>query len=741
MQNGPAPSKGSGTALKLFALLLTIYLLTFSGTFTAIDELALYARTEAFVQTGSFSSPLLAFAAVHNPVGATEPGFSFLAAPFYWLAKEMATVNNFHVVMLLNPILTAATASLVYAVARLLQHSRRASLLAAFAYALATLAWPYARSFYREPLVALGWAFAFYGLLRWRLGGSSWWTFLSALVLGLLLLVKATAVVGVPFLLLLLFFQNRDRAQTKRYLLVLGIAAAAGLVLFLLVFRIRFGTFDRLLQFSGWSPLTGALRVYGQLLSPGKGLIFYMPVALLFIPGFVALWRRHWSIAIAALGPLLGLVAFYSAYAAWYGGQSWGPRFLVPALPLAMISLAALWDGVRRRPWRAALLAVVGLSFVFQLSVAVSDWWAGYQPLLNAGPQPEDTAGLRLADFALSPPLVQLLEWQPATLNLLWFHPDPGGFLQFAPYLAAGLALAVLVALVLWALSRRRPLARGWFLLPPALGVAALLLFGAPASPGYPGIANSTARQLATWVRGAGDRPYTVVTVSNEFQIYRYAGFLKGDFIHHWYSPAQKDAFTPLVQHTAGERVALVVDRVHITPEHSGKELEWWLNGQLFRGETTWVEGFEAINYRLPAGDLSWNDIDYRFGEGFLLDRYAVGRHTVVPGEVLRVALDICRQGPLPDYHQLFLHLWTPQAQIPGYDGPVRYGQTFTEPWPEGECLVERRVLDVPVDAGPGRYRLIAGFTTPDGPLPAYRDGAPPADYLVLDEITVGTAP
>jgi hypothetical protein len=70
-------------ALAVFGLLLVLYLLTFNGRFTSIDELAIYARVESLVQQGNLATPQLTFSAHHNTVGEIEAGYALLAAPFY----------------------------------------------------------------------------------------------------------------------------------------------------------------------------------------------------------------------------------------------------------------------------------------------------------------------------------------------------------------------------------------------------------------------------------------------------------------------------------------------------------------------------------------------------------------------------------------------------------------------------------------------------------------------------------
>jgi hypothetical protein len=742
MKRGSAYSPRTVTgALALFGFLYCVYLLTFNGRFTSIDELSLYAHSESLVQRGDLIAPQVNFAAHHNPVGPSEPGYAVAAAPFYWLAQRSERFNNIQTVMLLNPLLLAVTAVFLYATARLLNYSRQAAAMAALSFGLTTMAWPYARSFYREPLVGLGWMVGLYGLLAWRYRQQRLWAGVGFAALCLTLLVKSSAIAGIPVVLLAALAGMNGRRQWAKAGALLAVVLVGLIVLFQVAFTLRFGGASSLTNWTNWSWQTALVRVYGQLLSPGKGLLFYGPTILLAGAGLVLLALRHRATALAAGLPLLALVAAYSGYAAWYGGQSWGPRFLLPALPLFFVGVAAWWDDVRPKPlWRGLTVGLLLLGLLLQTAVATADWGVGSEPLYRSALRPEETTGLSLANVSLSPPLVQLTRWGMGALDLLWLHPDLTGGMAFSGVLAVGLVVAVLAALGLGWLAIRGRVTAVLLILPPLLATAVLLVWGSAATPGYPGLTADDGRALARWAAGPDDSPYTLVTMSNEFHIYFYLGFLKGRFTHHWYSPTSTDGFEPVLQKTSGERLSLIMDRVHILPDNSGKDLEWWLNEQAFRANSDWVSGFELVNYVNMAPATTWQPADYQFGESFGLDQFRLSQEQLQPADALGVQLSICRQGDLPEYHHLFVHLVSAAGSINGYDGPIRYGAPLAS-WAEGDCLIEQRAIMVPTTAVPGVYDLIMGFDTTHGPLLVANQAGDPAPYTVLTQVEIVAAP
>jgi hypothetical protein len=723
-------------ALALFCLLLAIYLFTFKGIFTAVDELALYARTESLVQWGHLDVPQLRFATFHNPVGAQEAGFPILAAPFYWLAQQIGALNRIHVVMLINPLVTAVTAAVLYLTSRRLGYGRNASLLAVFAFGLASLAWPYAQSLYREPVVALGWSLALYALVRWHSGGRLQWAALGLLCLVLMVPVKATAFIAIPCLLLPF---AAARLPRRHFVMALVVVIVGALLLFHLVAALRYGSAAAILgRITNQDALLLAQRVYGQLLSPGKGLIFYTPAVIVAAIGLVPLWRRQWPTALAILSATLLTALGYATYNTWYGGLSWGPRFLVPALPLLLLAVAPAWEAARGRVVRPALLLLLAASLLVQLGVVTADWWPGYKPLFTAVPDAENSIGLDPTRLDLSPPLVQLTVWQPEFVNLLWLHHTPGVGLTPAGWLGGLLAVGVVgTLLVWWGVARQR---WPWPLLPLPLLLAllGLLRYGPAAIADYETVTAAEGHAIAAWVSESPSDPYTLVTVSNNFGNYFYLGHLQGRFRHYWYSPAQPDGFAVTADST--EWVSLVVDRMHMSPEHSGKEMEWWLNDHFYRADSRWVGQYELIRYaNFPQAAWEWQPLDLRFGDGLAIEQVGLSQTTLTPGQALGVSLTIRRVGELPDYHHLFVHLLKTDFshQVNGLDGPVKYGYSLAVPWEIGHAYQEQRAIYLPPGTPPGTYTVIVGFDTPDGLLTAVPPANEEATFASLGQITV----
>lgn len=116
--------------------------------------------------------------------------------------------------------------------------------------------------------------------------------------------------------------------------------------------------------------LDGLVRL---LVGPNKGLVIFFPLLVLAVGGLVLLAREPGRrVATVAMGgPFLVLLLVTASWWAWDGTVGWGPRFLVPAVPLLA---AAAGVAAARLPWPAARAAFVGAGvLVNSLGVLVPD--------------------------------------------------------------------------------------------------------------------------------------------------------------------------------------------------------------------------------------------------------------------------------------------------------------------------------------------------------------------------------
>ncbi len=292
--------------------------------------------------------PFVALGRLVEAVGGTPAG---------WATEVMA--------MMLPPLLVAAAAALVFALARERGAGARAALLAALAFAFGTEALTIGRSLFAEPLGAACVALCAWGLVgtgRRRRAVGTMGAALAVMTKPQLLLAAPLAGFALGL---------RDRRLRPIVLATAGTLAGSLVVLGYNWYRfgdpLSFGGAGRTLYVGGSpggpSPVLELLDGAAQLLvSPNHSLLFFSPVALLGIAGLLR--RPIDRVAAACLGGAAGVFAFAMIQP---HGNFWGTRYLVPLLPLACVGVAGL-----SRRWRRIAVVLVALAAVSQAPNLVS---------------------------------------------------------------------------------------------------------------------------------------------------------------------------------------------------------------------------------------------------------------------------------------------------------------------------------------------------------------------------------
>ena len=310
------------------------------------------------------------------------PGISFITAPLIWLGHNLPDLNAVHVGLLTNTLITAITASLLFVWLTDLGFARLPAALTTLGYGLCTIAWIYARMFWESSLLALSFLIAVWAIYRsTRLAYARQrlrWIFISGLAIAVGFTLRFETIPAIGFIGLYIIWESISwqisqlTGQTwspstpgisreTSYHALIPIQAfpallraipwgrlviyltpvvltTAGLLYFNFV---RYGSFGE----TGYSqellfqaPWIGS---FGLLFSPGRGLFIYAPVMLLLFFGLRPARRRlsssyFWLIVVLCLFYWL----FYGSWFAWGGTWGWGPRFLLPILPLLMLFVA-----------------------------------------------------------------------------------------------------------------------------------------------------------------------------------------------------------------------------------------------------------------------------------------------------------------------------------------------------------------------------------------------------------------
>jgi hypothetical protein len=269
-------------------------------------------------------------------------------------------------------LLTAGAVTLVFA-ALSRRTTRRTAAFVAVGLGLGTNLWPLAsRSLWQIETVSFGLALALHAWLRPREATTARHVLLGAAGLALAGSTRLEIAPTIAVLLAGLILRLGIRRAAGALALV---AASAGVLM-----AIQWTWFGSVLgakmrlQTGGLAAhgVTGTISAepwwgaIGLLLSPSRGLLVFSPIVLVPLLALPLVWRERsdagerWWTAAALLQ-----FSLYSCYSMWWGGHTYGPRYLLDILiPLAPAAAAGAAWVVERRWGRMAAACALAWSVI-----------------------------------------------------------------------------------------------------------------------------------------------------------------------------------------------------------------------------------------------------------------------------------------------------------------------------------------------------------------------------------------
>ena len=439
-------------AILIFAFLLAVYTLTYSGSFRVDDEHILAARSQSLALWGELTQPqvygndrMRELAALPDEQGAQataiEPALTFLGASLYRLAASL-NLSGGQTLFTLNIYLTAITGAVIFLTVLQLGYRRDTAIWSAILFGLGTMAWPYATTFYRDSLAMLMAAVAFLGwamVVRGRSGDR---------ILGIILitggslcgvLAKNTSWALLPAFLvgMATIWLREPNPVRHRVNLFISLLGAMALCVLLAIIMPPKGVFARYSLeyftflakfFLNRLDLNLVPAFLGPFISPAKSLLLFSPPLFLAVYASLRSWSADWRFGLPAwitTGLLaLGQALFYGQ--TWAGSFGWGLRFALPALPALVAVGASAVERIStlgRKVGRAILWSLLGISSLVQLAGTVVDWHTAYDYVAMKGLDPYSPyAAWSVTHLAIPPHLARLMDvssWQAAWVRVL----------------------------------------------------------------------------------------------------------------------------------------------------------------------------------------------------------------------------------------------------------------------------------------------------------------------------------
>lgn len=300
-------------------------------------------------------------------------GLPVLAAPIVWVLHAVAPGTAPDIPLGLFG-LTVTFAGLIggwWLLRRLLDDEHLAT-VTTFAIYFGTPLWFYSRTFFTEPYI---WSFAILAVVA--IVRRSFIT--ASILLGVIFLLKEVALLIIVPILMFVAIRSSPRRS-----LLLAIGPAVAVAMFvgknLIVYGSPLVTFQ---DFQSGSFLHGAI---GTLIDPQHGLLPFAPVLLVALFGWTRLTKTGIGDTILPYAGLIAISYFVltASWIDWRGGACYGPRLLVPIIPLFAIPLARVLCSPRTSPYlrRLTRLTVI-VGFALQFCAATDPFHAMWSPSIR----------------------------------------------------------------------------------------------------------------------------------------------------------------------------------------------------------------------------------------------------------------------------------------------------------------------------------------------------------------------
>ena len=283
-------------------------------------------------------------------------GVSLLLTPFYATGHALAAffknIPHDYVTMMLvsfaNPFFSALSCLLIFVIAQQMNFSRSISIALSFIYGLSTMSPVYTRTGFGEPAMVLLLLLSISVLFKYKVTRKVRYLPVAAFLIICMVFTATSSVIFVPcflFYLIWIIYSSGEKAAYK----------AGGLALFLSVLTIgaagigfyNYTIYGSPLAFGAVNAMAMGKKMvapphilkglYYYLLSPGKSFIlFNLPIIL----GVVALVRtkreEKKEVTLFILIFIINLLFFARSFRR--GSLfSWGPRYLLPSVPLLVL--------------------------------------------------------------------------------------------------------------------------------------------------------------------------------------------------------------------------------------------------------------------------------------------------------------------------------------------------------------------------------------------------------------------
>lgn len=408
--------KNASLAIVITFTCFLTYLVFWSGHQYSIDGMVMFNYAKSLIfQHSWLISPPIHWNGLDISVSKWAIGMTFAYIPFLWFFSRtllghyagyttipydpklefnsaLLQNNSYLSVSLLNPLITAITAGLLYLLSRELGLSKRQAVTVSFIFGVLSPAAVYAKFDFSQPLASLFIILAILFINRGLNQAKIRPWVAAGFFAGLAILARNELIIILcPAVMLVIIFSPK-LLKKQNHLNIYRILPAFLVPIVIMVAVNQYVNYQR---FHLWSSLGYSLgsgfqinvfsilkAILGNLFSPGRGLFIFFPFGLLAFLVLPVLIKK--SIYLLITGMVFSAVIFYSLWGEWSGGISWGPRFLIPFLPYCTLLGFMGYDWLKshwRLPANIALFTTTMIGGIFTLQGLIVNFLGFYGDL------------------------------------------------------------------------------------------------------------------------------------------------------------------------------------------------------------------------------------------------------------------------------------------------------------------------------------------------------------------------
>jgi len=381
-------AKKNKIPILIFSILSLIYFFTAKGYLAAPDSEFSLRTAKSIVEKGS-----LKINTTHHERGYVFHaddgriyskygiGLALLWIPYVIAGKLMASLTSLPEDLLIRFLISfyniffgAGAAVIMFLIIRFFKAPKKIAFASALVFGLATMCWRYSVSDFSEITQTFFLLLTVYSVLKNNkksliIGGFSF---------GFLILLRVSNLLYIPILILFILLNNKQIKKNKiKNLLFFMTFILVFLSIIMFLNYVRFGDIFE----SGYRDDESLIFNLGIM--PGnisrllftfhKGIFIYNPILLIGILGYFNLFKVHKKESLLFLGIIITNLCFYASFYTYHGDWSWGPRYLVIALPFYLLPLFTLPR--KNLIIRSFLIMFIVTSFFIQLtSVLQNDY-------------------------------------------------------------------------------------------------------------------------------------------------------------------------------------------------------------------------------------------------------------------------------------------------------------------------------------------------------------------------------